>query len=418
MKSVALLSAVNPYPTDAGKKIVLAGFLEYFAARMGERNVHYVMVGEHGHDEFPAELHTISKPTTLKALTSVLVRTGTGRTSLQEALLYTPGLRAEVGRLIEQLGADLEVYDTIRMAQHAPARCTTQVCYLDDLFSERYRVMLAAAEKYSDMQIQPLGNFATHVPARVRSLAEHPRNQRALLRVEKALAYSSEIRVVNGFDAALLLNDREAQLLRDRCAVEADRVRVIPPLIGPRAPTRRDYTGTPEFIFLGLLSLPHNDDGLKSFLTHVWPLVLATQPNARLRVVGRQARSGLTALVARYTESVKLEGFVPDLSELFSRAAAMIVPLRFGSGIKLKIIEAIGGGVPVISTSIGAEGVATGADRGVLVADDHAELADLLLEATGVSRNRDLSMAALEHFKRCYSRPVVFARYDSAFGLA
>jgi glycosyltransferase involved in cell wall biosynthesis len=121
--------------------------------------------------------------------------------------------------------------------------------------------------------------------------------------------------------------------------------------------------------------------------------------------------------LAQRADGVTLEGFVPDLSEILCRAAAMVNPLRFGSGVKLKVIEALGAGVPVISTTIGSKGIASGPDHGVLVADDDAELADMLLGVTDRAHNDRLATAAREHFARCYSRDAVFARYDAAFGL-
>jgi glycosyltransferase involved in cell wall biosynthesis len=354
----------------------------------------------------------------LAAIGSVLARTGTGRASLQESLLFTSEIRRAIHRTLDGLTPALEIYDTVRMAQYAPKHHVgKQICYLDDLFSERYGSMLAAGERYPDVKIQPLGNFATHVPRALQPLAEHPAGQRGLLRLERQLVRHSEDRAVDRFDATLLMNEQEADLLRRRCGAAAQRVQAIPPLLSRPAQVRRDYRGAPEFIFLGQLSLPHNDDGLRSFLSKVWPLVLAARPDAQLRVVGRYPRPALTHLVSQHADSVSLEGFVPDLSKLFSRAAALINPLRFGSGIKLKIIEALGAGVPVISTTIGADGIASGADEGVLVSDQDAELAELLMVATNTCCNVHLSAAAREHFAVHYSRHAVFDCYDAAFGL-
>jgi glycosyltransferase involved in cell wall biosynthesis len=410
------LSAVDPYPTDAGKKVVLAGFVEYLTDRLGQGNVHYVMVGGHATREFPARLHQIDKPRTLGVFGSLLTRTGTGRASLQEAMLSTTAVRGAIRRTLDRISPDVEIYDTVRMAQHAPAHRTNQICYLDDLFSKRYESMLVAALRYPDIDIQPLGNFAPHVPHFVRPLAEHRRSQQLLLRLEQQLVRRSEDRSVHRFDTTLLISEREAALLRHRTGADAGRVQSIPPLINQSEPVVREYRGVPEFVFLGQLSLPHNDDGLRSFLTSVWPRVLALRPDARLRVVGRYPRAGLIDLAQR-ADGVTLEGFVPDLSEILCRAAAMVNPLRFGSGVKLKVIEALGAGVPVISTTIGSKGIASGPDHGVLVADDDAELADMLLGVTDRAHNDRLATAAREHFARCYSRDAVFARYDAAFGL-
>jgi glycosyltransferase involved in cell wall biosynthesis len=417
-KSVALVSTVDPFPADAGKKVVLAGFLEYLIDRVGRQNVHYVIVGGPAMVEFPAHLHRVPPPGALAALGTVMIRTGTGRSSLQESLLRTRGVREAIHRTLDRVSPALEIYDTIRMAQYAPAHSKdTQICYLDDLFSKRYEAMLDATYRYPDVDIQPLGNFAGFVPGPLRPLAEHQLSQRLLLRLEQNLVRRSEDRNVRRFGTTLLLNAREADHLRRRSGVDARRVQAIPPLIGQPTSISREYDGAPEFVFLGQLLLPHNDDGLRSFVRNVWPLVLAARPDARLRVVGRDPRRALTDLIAQHADTVTLEGFVPDLNETFSRAAAMVNPLRFGSGIKLKIVEALSAGLPVISTSIGADGVASGPDRGVLVADDDAQLAELLLQVTDCAKNVQLSSAAREHFASHYSREAVFARYDAAFGL-
>lgn len=415
--SVALVSAVNPYPMDAGKKVMLAGILHYLIERVGRGNVHYLMVGGDVPRRFPVELHLIPKPHPLSAIGSVLTRTGTRRASLQEALLGTGEIRKAISRTLDGLMPTTEIYDTVRMAQHAPKTgCSTQVCYLDDLFSERYGSMLLASERYPDVKIRPLGNFAAHVPHVLQPLAEHPASQRRLLRLEQQLVRQSEDRTAHRFDATLLISEQEAERLRRRCGVAVDRVHAIPPLLPQRPPARRAYRGAANFIFLGQLSLPHNDDGLRSFLSRVWPMVLAARPDAQLRVVGRYPLPALIDLVAKYSESVTLEGFVPDLGELFSQSAALINPLRFGSGVKIKIIEALCAGVPVISTTAGADGVASGPEEGVLVSDDRAEVVELLMRTTNTRCNMHLSAAAREHFTVRYSRQAVFSCYDNAFG--
>ncbi|WP_342746697.1 glycosyltransferase [Mycobacterium neglectum] len=415
--SVALISAVDPYPTDAGKKVVLAGFVEYLAERVGARNVHYLMVGGHGGNRFPVTLRHVEKPRGRQAIASLITRTLTGRSSMQEALLNTRGLRDAIHCTLSDIRPDLEIYDTVRMAQHARVTDVRAVCYLDDLFSERYRGMLEAARRYPDVDLHPMGNFGVHVPRVVRPIADWRPSQHLLLKMEQHLVRRSEDRVARRFDATLLINAQEAASLRARTGVDDARIHAIPPLLGRRPPSARNYRGHPEFIFLGQLSLTHNDDGLRHFLAEIWPLVLAQRPGASLVVVGRDPHPGLTALAARFADSVKLEGYVPELASILSRCVALVNPLRFGSGVKLKIIEALGAGVPVVSTSVGAGGVATGAEYGVIVGDSASDFTRLMLETVDPTRNAELSAAAGEHFENTYSRRAVFDRYDAVFGL-
>lgn len=415
--AVALISAVDPYPTDAGKKVVLAGFIDYLIERHGHDNVHYIKVGAAPQQQFPVRLHVVPGPSRGQVIGNLMTRVTTGRASLQEAFLGSPRTAAGISEILGEVRPHLQVYDTVRMAQYAPDTvAATQVCYLDDLFSERYDRMLEASRRYGEINVSPLGNFAEHVPARFRPLATHRQSQTLLLRAERSLVRRSEDRTVRRFRRSLLVNADEATVLADRSSAPAHRIRSIPPLITAPSVLERTYSGEPEFIFLGLLSLPHNDDGLRSFLRTVWPEILERLPDARLRVIGNEARPELAELAATLRDSVTIEGYVPDLGAALSGAAALVNPVRFGSGIKLKVVEALGRALPVVSTPTGAEGIASGPGTGVLVAAEPAEFAELLCRLTDPGYNAEISAQARVHFRDRYSRSAVFDAYDEAFG--
>lgn len=417
--SVVLVSAVDPYPTDAGKKVVLAGFIDYFCQRFGPENVHYIKVGAAPQHDFPVPVHVVPGPSRAAVLRGVATKSTVGQTSFQEAFLGSPETAAAVNRVISELRPTLQVYDTVRMAQYAPPTIAAQqICYLDDLFSERYERMLQAAELYPDVDSNPLGNFAEHVPRRLRPLAAHRTSQRALLRAERVLVRRSEDRAANAFRRCLLVNENEVDVLTQRTGVASGRVRCVPPLFRGPASSDRNYRGAPEFVFLGLLSLAHNDDGLKWFLRSTWPTVLDMVPNARLRVIGRHAGPEVLAMAAEHGDSVTIDGYVDDLNDALGRAAALVNPLRFGSGIKLKVLEALGRSLPVVSTPIGAEGITSGPGTGVLVGSEPAEIATLLHSLTDPDRNAEVSADAERHFQTTYSREAVFEVYDTAFALA
>jgi len=415
--SITLVSAVDPYPTDAGKKVVLAGFISYFAERYGPENVHYIKVGAPPQYDFPVNLHVVPAPTRSAVALNITTRVVTGDTSFQEAFLQSRQTAAAIHRILDEIPPGLQVYDTVRMAQYAASDqvAARQICYLDDLFSLRYHRMLRAARRYPDIRIAPLGNFAEHIPRQLQWLANNRISQRALLRAERKRILRSEERVALTFRRCLLVNDEEASVLIRRTQVPAHRVQVVPPLLATPTPPNRQYNGSPEFVFLGLLSLPHNDDGLRWFLRAVWPTVLTRRPDARLRVIGRDAHPDIPELVAQWGDSVSIEGYVPDLSGPLGRAAAVVNPLRFGSGVKLKVIEALGRGVPVVSTPVGADGIANGTGTGVLVRRQPAALAKLLCSLTDITRNARVSAEALGHFEKRYSRHAVFRAYDRVF---
>jgi polysaccharide biosynthesis protein PslH len=125
-------------------------------------------------------------------------------------------------------------------------------------------------------------------------------------------------------------------------------------------------------LFFGLLATVPNVDGLHFFVRDIWPRILAVRPAAQFLIVGAKPAAELKALEGR---GVKIVGPVDDLRSYLSRAAAIVVPLRLGSGTRLKILESWAMARPVVSTTLGAEGLGAVAGRHLLIADDPAEFA-------------------------------------------
>jgi glycosyltransferase involved in cell wall biosynthesis len=141
-------------------------------------------------------------------------------------------------------------------------------------------------------------------------------------------------------------------------------------------------------VFVSLLARDENQDAALWLLREIWPTVVLRVPGARLRLVGRGASDGLAEAVSRASR-VELAGFVPDLDEVYAAASACVVPLRYGAGVKFKTIEALLAAVPVVTTSVGAEGIA-GPEHFAGMTDDAAEFAAALV---GVLRDRESAEA-------------------------
>ena len=163
-----------------------------------------------------------------------------------------------------------------------------------------------------------------------------------------------------------------------------------------------------DIVFLGSFDHAPNRDGLKYFLDEVWGRVLAKLPNARFFVVGSRLEDWVTL---EETDSVKPFGFVEEISPLLRGARVMIVPLRFGAGMKGKIGSALEEGLPVVTTTIGAEGIGLTPERNALIADSADEIAEAIrLLCTDDRLWLRLSHEG-QHFLSCtYSFPVVKSR--------
>jgi O-antigen biosynthesis protein len=116
-----------------------------------------------------------------------------------------------------------------------------------------------------------------------------------------------------------------------------------------------------------------NIDGLRWFARHVWPRVLARVPSARLLVTGEDPPAEVKRFECR---SIRFQGFVPDLSAFYDRLRVTVVPIRYGSGVKLKAVEALQFGVPTVATTVGAEGIPVDVPGLIPVADDEGVFAE------------------------------------------
>ena len=132
-------------------------------------------------------------------------------------------------------------------------------------------------------------------------------------------------------------------------------------------------------LFLGSLDWRPNLDAIDVMLTQVMPRLLAMEPEARLSVVGRNPTPALVRRLRR-EPNVELHADVEDVRPYLARSAVMAVPLRIGGGSRLKILEAIASGVPVVSTRIGCEGLLFESGRDLRCGETGDEIAKALVE--------------------------------------
>jgi glycosyltransferase involved in cell wall biosynthesis len=125
-------------------------------------------------------------------------------------------------------------------------------------------------------------------------------------------------------------------------------------------------------LMIGRFPYPPNSDGARFFVEEIFPRVRAQIPDATVRLVGRD--DGLLEDL-RGVEGVTITGEVPDVADELARARAVVVPLRAGSGTRLKVLEAFAFRVPVVATSLGCEGLDAVPGKHLLVADDPEQFA-------------------------------------------
>src|SRR5262249_32718857 len=188
----------------------------------------------------------------------------------------------------------------------------------------------------------------------------------------------------------------------------------IRPSIGrPRRQARR-FAGDPRFLFLGSFTLPANVHSFSAFLDAL-PAVFDRLPAAKILVVGKNAENGIRAKAAPHGDRIQFLDYVPDISEVMSTAAAMVAPISFGTGIKMKVLEALAHGLPLVSSRAGIDGTGITPGQEALVSDDLGEYPEMLSAVLDHGVNRNMSEACLQLSETVYPPEAVSGKSRQIF---
>jgi glycosyltransferase involved in cell wall biosynthesis len=186
---------------------------------------------------------------------------------------------------------------------------------------------------------------------------------------------AQELGLVRAADVTLVVSEHERRVLADECP-EA-RVCIVSN-VHPVEPLPRSFAERTGFLFVGGFRHAPNVDAVDFLLSDVWPLVRERSPESKLTIAGADAPAELRDEAG---PGVTFAGHVPDLEPLLAQSRVMVAPLRFGAGVKGKVLLAMARGLPVAGTQLALEGIGDGS--GALVADGAAPLAEAMLRLNG-----------------------------------
>jgi len=258
-------------------------------------------------------------------------------------------------------------------------------------------VQEAASESPIDLlqvEYQQMAPLAAGIPAKCRvidlhnvesslmaSYARAGRGRSAVFsRVEAAALRRVERRTLGDFDHVLVVSQKEKARLPD----VARSVLICPNGREPVGLLPASTTRTVAFI--ATMGWAPNVDAARWLGHEIWPLVVEQVPDAHLLLVGRDPSPDVLAMGG---PQIEVTGTVADVAPYLVRSAVVVAPLRAGGGTRLKIMEALDAGRPVVATSVGCDGLEDLIGRGVILAETAQEMADavvgLLRDPVGAS---------------------------------
>lgn len=357
---VLMLTQVLPYPLDSGPKFKTYHVLKYLAARHEVTLVSFVR-----EDDDPRALAH------LQSLCQAVYTAPMRRSRLQDA-----------GFMLASLATN-HPFLMLRDERPTMRAVLRQVAGPQDGYRQPHGFDVVYADQLN------MATYALGVPAGRRVLDEHnvlwalcqricatlPQGpKRWALEREWRLLRRYEREMTRRFDLILTVSEEDKAALAEIADGPA-RIEVLPIAIDPGdGPLPRDPAG-PHILHLGTMFWPPNVDGVLWFAREVYPRLRARLPQVRFSVVGADPPPEVRALSAE-DASIAVTGYVADTQPIIQKSSVLVVPLRAGGGMRVKILNALAQGLPVVTTTIGCEGIAVVPGHDLLVADTPEEFAE------------------------------------------
>ncbi len=392
--NILLLTQVLPYPLDSGPKIRIYYVLKHLTKRYkvtlvalirSEHERQYVSVLS----SLGIEVHAISMP---RSYWHDILSLGRSMSNGQPFMIlrhYSQDVQHTIDTLLQNKGFDLIHVDQIKMAQYAQ-----HVTWLPRLI-DKHNAYAFVVKGVAETDPSPL--------------------KRMVARMEWPRLARYEGQVCRTFDQILAVTEKDKKTLTQFAGQECD-ITVMPIAIDASniQPVHRQE-GARDILSIGSMFYPPNVDGTLWFVEQAYPLVKAQMPDVKLYLVGSRPARSIVRLGQR-DPSIIVTGYVEDTIPYIERSALLIAPLHFGSGMRVKILDALTRGIPIVSTSFGCEGIAVTHGQDILIADRADDFATAVLR---VIQDRELAHNLAANGRRLveevYDWRVVYRTLDEVY---
>jgi len=386
---VLMLTQVVVYPADAGPKVKTLQVLRYLAAR---HEVIYCTFARGAQEEKDA-----------RKLDDICKRVET--VPIQRSRL------SDVRFLAESLltGDSFLLRRDDRAAMQQRVRRLLQEEQIDVLHVDQLNMMRFVPAGWQGTVILDEHNAVWQVVARLRDGSGNPIS-RLLLRREARLMRKLEGEACRRAQIVLAVSEHDQEALYEVAGKEA-KIEVVPITVDAAqfAPLWEARDPQPNMLFtIGTMFWPPNSEGVLWWLREGYESLRKQCPGMTYDVVGARPPQGLLTL-AEQREGVHVHGYVADAAPFWTHAAALAVPLLSGGGVRVKILEAMAMGVPVVSTTVGCEGLDVRHGEHLLIADTPLGFARA---CASLLQDQELARRLAENARR-----LILERYDAKIAL-
>ena len=382
MKKVLFVTTRLIYPINDGRKVVLYNYCKGLAEQHNcEVRLFSLIDAEDKkikQPDFISKVYFGNLPNKIEKLKNLIINSMLlNKWPLQVSLYYSTKAKRQLDILLEEYDPDIVICDMARTAEYLKELDDSKynkILDMDDLLSKRYY------RQVESCFISPnsIGAYSNKLPKLFQKLTKSNIVMKNVMIKEAKLLSKYEVDISKNYRSIIFVSPIEAEEFNKRIKDNKS----IDITIGV------DYKYFSEkvvekkkdnyIVFLGNMYVAHNKDAVNSFLENIFPDVLKEIPGCIFRIVGRCSEE-----YKKYLEdykNIEVTGEVDDVREYIQECSVSVVPLKYGTGIKTKILETMAMGVPVITNSIGNEGLGLVDNKEIILENDDKKIANKIVQ--------------------------------------
>lgn len=353
-KTVIFVMPRLPFPTTSGRKTSLYHYCKILSDELGYRLVVAAFL-ENGDDinlkpDFIDELIVLPKAGIFEKVFNVFFKSLILKICpIQVSLFWSRKAKKVIDRSVISYKPCVVIADMVRTIDYIKNIDCYRIADLDDRISLRYEREM----KNNLDDINPYGAFLYTLPCFIRNMVMREKIKSFVMKNEIMLLKKYEKNVALQCDRTILVAQKEVESLN--LEINAQKAVCVP--IGVDIDYYvpcYDVNKNNIIAFLGAMNVAHNEGAVKYFIKEIMPKILKFVPDAKFVVIGG---GGDESLFNLSDEHIFFTGRVDDVRETLAEAKVFVCPMSFGSGIKTKNLEAMAMGLPIVTTSIGAENI-------------------------------------------------------------
>jgi glycosyltransferase involved in cell wall biosynthesis len=404
MKKIVFITNRLPFPNNDGRKNILSQYINHIKKIFPNAKIfNFSFIDEMKYlESVPVNIekvYLLDKPGFLEKIFNIIFYSLLlKKWPLQVSLFFSRKTKKKIDRLVNQINPDVIIFDMIRVSEYLSKYYQGKtILNYDDILSLRYLRQINHIEYIPSI----FGGMKFKLPYFAKEVFQLNKIKELVLRFESNLLSKYEKNVSYRFDHLIFTSPKEAKSFKNTTN-HVSSIGIPMVFDVEKQKISRSYNKN-KIVFLGRMDIPHNVSAVLYFVNNIWNRIKKTNPEAQFHIVGMNPVKEISCLNDD-KNGIVVTGEVSNVKDYIYDAAVFVAPLLYGTGIKTKIIESLALGIPVVSTTIGAEGIPYKNKVDMYISDDSLEFTQYTLD---LMNNKDLN------FQSSYNGQLIIKKHFS-----